>query len=66
MVRYRPLLSPAEFTKFVILTRNLGPFVLLLIDPDSGSRRQDGDPAIGRQNLESVLGGHPAAVPLFK
>jgi hypothetical protein len=66
MTRYAPLLSPAEFTKFVILVRNLGPFVVMLIDPESRSRRQDRNPAIGRKNLEWVLNGHPDAAPLFK
>jgi hypothetical protein len=66
MVRYQTLLSPAEFTKFVVLARDLGPFVVTLIDPESRSRRQDRNPAIGRKNLEWVLSGHPAAVPLFK
>jgi hypothetical protein len=51
MVQYAPLLSQDEFTKFVILARDLGPFVLALIDPQSRSRRQDRNPPIGRQNL---------------
>jgi hypothetical protein len=66
MARYEPLLTESEFTKFVILTRNLGPFILMLIDPESRSRRQDRNPAIGRKNLEWVINGHPDAVPLFK
>jgi hypothetical protein len=66
MARYAPLLTAEEFTKFVTLTRNLGPFVLMLIDPESRSRRQDRNPAIGRKNLKWVLNGHPDAVPLFK
>jgi hypothetical protein len=66
MARYRPLLSESEFSKFVILARNLSPFILMLIDPESRSRRQDRNPAIGRRNLEWVLNGHPASVPLFK
>jgi hypothetical protein len=51
---------------FVTLVRNLGPFVLMLIDPESRSRRQDGNPVIGRKNLEWVLNGHPDAAPLFQ
>jgi hypothetical protein len=66
MIRYRPLLTESEFTKFVILARNLSPFILMLIDPESRSRRQDRNPAIGRKNLEWIIHGHPAAVPLFK
>jgi hypothetical protein len=66
MVRFAPLLTADDFTKFVILTSNLGPFVLMLIDPESHSCRQDRNPVIGRKNLEWVLNGHPDAVPLFK
>jgi hypothetical protein len=66
MIRYRPLLNDSEFTKFVVLVRDLGPFVVVLIDPDIRSRRQDRNPAISRKNLEWVLNGHPEAVPLFK
>jgi hypothetical protein len=65
MARYRPLLTESEFTKFVILVRNLGPFILMLIDPESRSRRQDRNPAIRRENLLWVIDGHPSAVPLF-
>src|SRR5262249_42368408 len=66
MVRFAPLLTVGEFTKLVILARNLGPFIVMLIDPESRSRRQDRNPLIGRKNLEWVLTGHPDAVPLFK
>jgi hypothetical protein len=65
MTRYAPLLDENEFTKFVGLMRNLSPFVLLLIDPQNRSRRQDRCPAITRRNLEFILDGHPDAVPLF-
>jgi hypothetical protein len=44
----------------------LAPFVILLVDPANRSRRQDRNPAIGRQNLLWVIDGHPGAVPLFK
>jgi hypothetical protein len=66
MTRYQPLLSEAEFTKFVVLMRGLGPFLLMLISPESRSRRQDRNPAINRENLLWIIQGHPAAVPLFK
>jgi hypothetical protein len=55
-----------EFTKFVMLTKDLSPFVLLLIDPQSRSRRQDRNPAIAREYLIWVINGHPDAVPLFQ
>jgi hypothetical protein len=66
MLRYAHLLYAHEFTKFVVLTKDLSPFVLLLIDPQSRSRRQDRNPTIGRQNLLWVINGHPDAVPLFE
>jgi hypothetical protein len=65
MMRYRPLLSDTELTKFTVLLRNLSPYLLLLLDPESRSRRQDRNPPIGRHNIEWVLNGHPDAVPLF-
>jgi hypothetical protein len=65
MVRYAHLLDAAEFDKLVILARNLSPFIVLLIDPQSRSRRLDRNPTIGRQNLLWVIEGHPNAVPLF-
>jgi hypothetical protein len=65
MSRYKPLLNDPEFTKFAVLAKDLSPFILLLIDPESRSRRQDRNPAIGRQNLLWVIDGHPDAVPLF-
>jgi hypothetical protein len=65
LARYRPLLNESEFTKFVILVRNLSPFVLMLIDPERRSRRQDRNPAIGRQNLLWIINGHPSEKPLF-
>jgi hypothetical protein len=40
--------------------------VVLLIDPQNDSRRQDRSAAVTRRNLEFVLDGHPRAVPLFK
>jgi hypothetical protein len=65
MTRYAHLMDAPEFTKFVTLTKNLSPFILVLIDPESRSRRQDRNPAIRRQNLLWVIHGHPDAVPLF-
>jgi hypothetical protein len=65
MARYRPLMNAREFTKFVVLMRDLSPFCVLLIDPSNRSRRQDRCPAVTRRNVEFVLNGHPDAVPLF-
>ena len=61
-----PLLDAVEFTKFVTLMRNLGPFVIPLTDPESRSRRQDRNPPITRESLLRVIYGHPDAVPLFQ
>ena len=55
MAHYAHLLSSIEFTKFATLTKNLSPFVVVLIDPHS--RRLDRNPTIGRQNLLWVLNG---------
>jgi hypothetical protein len=68
MARYKPLLTESEFTKFVILMRNLAPYLLLIIDSQNGtrSRRGDRNPAIGRKNLMWVINGHPDALQLFK
>jgi hypothetical protein len=64
-LRYVDLLSPAEFDKFFRLSHGLSPFIVVLIDPQSRSRRLDRNPQIGRQNLLWVINGHPDAVPLF-
>jgi hypothetical protein len=45
MLRYAHLLDAGEFTKFVILVRDLSPFAVMLINPESHSRRQDRNPA---------------------
>jgi len=66
MIRYEPLLSAQEFTKFVVLMRDLAPYLLFLIDPQNHNHRRDRNPAIGRRNLELILDGHPDAVQLFK
>jgi hypothetical protein len=58
-------MNAVEFTKFVVLVRNLSPFVLLLVDPSNRSRRQDRCPAVSRRNLEFILNGHPDGRPLF-
>jgi hypothetical protein len=66
MARHAPLLDEDEFTQFVVLMKGLSPFVLLLIDPQNKSRRQDRCPAISRRNLEFILDGHPDAVRPFE
>jgi hypothetical protein len=65
MMCYAHLLDAHEFTKFVVLAKDLAPFVILLIDPINRSRRQDRSAQVTRRNLEFVLSGHPDAVPLF-
>jgi hypothetical protein len=66
MAQYSPLLSGAEFTKFVVLMKNLAPYLLLIVDPANRSHRRDRSPTIGRRNLEMILYGCPGAVPLFE
>jgi hypothetical protein len=39
--------------------------LVVLIAPQSRSRRLDRNPTVGRENLLWILRGHPAAVPLF-
>src|SRR4029077_20293914 len=67
MSRYSPLLTESEFTRFVVLMRNLAPYLLLLIvDPTkANNHRRDRNPTIGRQTLELILYGHPDAVSCF-
>jgi len=67
MTGFSELLSPAEFTKFVVLLKNLAPYLLLLVvDPTkANNHRRDRNPTIGRQTLELILSGHPDAVRLF-
>jgi hypothetical protein len=65
MVRYADLMSSTEFTRFFTLMRDLAPYVLLIVDPQNSSHRRDRCPEIGRRNIELVLNGCPAAVPLF-
>jgi hypothetical protein len=67
MVRYAPLMTEAEFTRFCVLMANLAPYLLLLIlDPSkANNHRADRNPTIGRRNLELILYGCPDAKPLF-
>jgi hypothetical protein len=68
MVRYSPLLTEPEFTRFCVLMANLAPYLMLLIlDPaKANNHRQDRNPQISRRNLEPILYGCPGAVPLFQ
>jgi hypothetical protein len=63
MLRYAHLVNLHE--KFVTLTKDLGSFVILLIDPSNRSRRQDRSAKVTRHNLDLVLNGHPEVMPLF-
>jgi hypothetical protein len=65
MARYAPLMSGPEFTKFATLMRDLAPYLLLLIDAQNRSHRQDRSPAVSRKNVELILNGDPDAVLLF-
>jgi hypothetical protein len=55
--KYQGSVDGDEFTKFVTLMRNLSPFVLLLIDPQSRSRRQDRNPP--NREAEFTVGPKP-------
>jgi hypothetical protein len=68
MSQYSTLLSSAEFTRFVVLMRNLAPYLLLLVvDPTkANNHRRDRNPGISRKNLERILYGCPDAMPLFR
>jgi hypothetical protein len=59
MLRYASLLDANEFTKFVILARNLSPFIVVLVDPQARSRRLDRPEPDGGQGEFTV--GHPRA-----
>ena len=65
MARYAPLMTRNEFTKFVVLMRDLAPYLLFIIDATFKSRRRDRNPAISRRNIELVLNGCPDAILLF-
>ena len=68
MTRYSAILTPAEFTKFVTLMRNLPPYLLFLVtDPDhNNNHRKDRNPPINCKNLELILYGSISAHPLFE
>jgi hypothetical protein len=58
MVRHADLMNSYEFTKFVTLTKDLAPFVVVLIHPANRSRRQDRN---DNQASESALGAQRAS-----
>jgi hypothetical protein len=68
MAEYSPLLSAEEFTKFVVLMRNLAPYLLLLVvdSTKANNHRRNRNPGISRKNLERILYGCPDAMPLFR
>jgi hypothetical protein len=67
MLRYKTILNPAEFTKFVVLMRDLAPYLLyLIVDPrNANNHRKDRNPPIERKNLELILFGSINAHSLF-
>jgi len=65
MARFSPLLTSEEFTRLAWLARDLSPFVVYLVSPESRSRRQDRNGSVTRETLLWVIHGHPAARPLF-
>ena len=65
LVRYQHLMSPVEFDRFARLLMGLAPFILLLVDPQSRSRRGDRNASITRRNVEFALHGDPSSAKLF-
>ena len=65
LTRYAPLMSPAEFTRFVVLMRDLAPYLLLIVDRDNHNSHRHDRKTVGRKNVELILNGDPDAVPLF-
>jgi sigma-70-like protein len=66
MARYRPLLSDDEFTKFVVLMRDLAPYLLLIIDPRNRNSHRHDRIAVTRETLDLILNGDRDAVPLYR
>jgi hypothetical protein len=66
MARYRELLSEDEFTKFVVLMRDLAPYLLLIIDPRNRNSHRHDRIAVTRATLDLILNGDPDAVKLFQ
>jgi hypothetical protein len=65
LTRYAPLMSPAEFKRFVVLMRDLAPYLLLIVDRDNHNSHRHDRKTVGRKNVELILNGDPGAVPLF-
>lgn len=65
MSRYTSLMNCEEFTKFVVLMRDLAPYLLLLVNARDSNRRRDRSPTVSRKNIELILYGDPDAVLLF-
>jgi hypothetical protein len=66
MTRYAPLMSvPVEFSKFVVLMRDLAPYVLLIVDRENNNSHRHDRKTVGRKNIELILNGNRDARPLF-
>jgi hypothetical protein len=66
LTRYAHLMSvPGEFTKFVVLMRDLAPYVLLIIDRENNNSHRHDRKTVRRKNIELILNGDPDALPLF-
>jgi hypothetical protein len=65
LTRYSNFLTRAEFSKFVLLMKDLAPYLVILVRPTNAGRIKSGDwPAI-RENLGLILNGIPEASPLW-
>jgi Sigma-70 region 2 len=65
LLRYSNFLTPEEFTKFVLLMKDLAPYVVVLVKPENESRIKRGEWDAVRENLVRILDGIPGATPLF-
>src|SRR5258708_6357959 len=66
LIRFSNYLSGEEFSRLVALMRNLAPYLIKLAKPENIGAVISGEPeAQVRENLRLILGGDPAAVPLF-
>jgi hypothetical protein len=65
LLRYTNFLTEAEFTKLVILLKNLASFLVILVKPENAARIKAGEWVAVRENLELILNGNPKATPLF-
>jgi hypothetical protein len=65
LLRYTNFLTPAEFSKFCLLMKDLAPYLVVLVKPGNETRIRAGQWDAVRENLRLILEGMPEATPLF-